>query len=240
MKPFNKTVFRIATVIFGLLLIPSFLAAFGEDEGTLPESSFWMLFARLFEILRFPTHTLLWTLFSNNGALVFFGGLILNCCFYGVLTERLISIFKPNKKILTLSILLFSLTLNSCKKRETNEIKIAETLYVHQDYETNKELRNLIQEALDQNEKSLPKLTNFPCGGGAGCYDLGFILTQIIYQIGEKEFNQMVLRLDRNETKGIRSLIIAGLEYGDHDNDGKMDNRRIENEFPILNETLKK
>jgi hypothetical protein len=83
MKPFNKTVFIIATVVFGLLLIPSFLAAFGEDEGTLPESSFWMLFAKLFYVLRFPTHTLMWSIFSNNGALVFFGGLLVNCCFYG-------------------------------------------------------------------------------------------------------------------------------------------------------------
>jgi hypothetical protein len=85
-------------VAFGLLLIPSFLATFREDEGTLPESSFWMLFARLFEILRYPTHTLLWSIFSNNGALVFFGGLLINCCFYGVLTERLFSFFKALKQ----------------------------------------------------------------------------------------------------------------------------------------------
>ena len=143
-------------------------------------------------------------------------------------------------RILTISILLFTLTLNSCKEKETNGIIIAETLYVHQNYEINKELRNLIQEALNRNEKALLKLTNFPCGGGAGCYDLGFVLTQIIYKIGEENFNQMVLRLDTNEFSGLRSLIRAGLEYGDHDNDGKVDDRRIENEFPILNETLKK
>jgi hypothetical protein len=98
MKPFNKIVFIIATVVFGLLLIPSFLAAFGEDEGTLPESSFWMLFAKLFYVLRFPTHTLMWSIFSNNGALVFFGGLLVNCCFYGLGTERLFSIFKVKKQ----------------------------------------------------------------------------------------------------------------------------------------------
>ena len=33
----------------------------------------------------------------------------------------------------------------------------------------------------------------------------------------------MVVRLDRNEINGLRSLIRVGLEYGDHDNDGKMD-----------------
>ncbi|MFL9832052.1 hypothetical protein ABS764_14465 [Flavobacterium sp. ST-87] len=144
------------------------------------------------------------------------------------------------KRILTISIIHLILTLNSCKEKETSGIIIAETLYVHQGYETNKELRNLIQETLNKNEKAIPKMISFPCGGGAGCYDLGFVLTQIIYQIGEENFNQMVLRLDRNEIKGLRSLIRVGLEYGDHDNDGKVDDRKIENEFLILNETLKK
>ena len=144
------------------------------------------------------------------------------------------------KRVLTFTILLFILTLHSCKERETNGIVIGETLYVHQDYETNKELRNLIQEALNHNEKAIPKLTNFPCGGSAGCYDLGFILTQIIYQIGEEKFNQMVLQLDTNEVNGLRSLIRAGLEYGDNDKDGKMDDKRIEKEFQILDKTLLK
>ena len=144
------------------------------------------------------------------------------------------------KRVLTFTILLFILTLHSCKERETNGIVIGETLYVHQDYETNKELRNLIQEALNHNEKAIPKLSNFPCGGGAGCYDLGFILTQIIYQIGEEKFNQMVLQLDTNEVNGLRSLIRAGLEYGDNDKDGKMDDKRIEKEFQILDKTLLK
>ena len=144
------------------------------------------------------------------------------------------------QRVLTFTILLFILTLHSCKERETNGIVIGETFYVHQDYETNKELRNLIQEALSHNEKAIPKLTNFPCGGGAGCYDLGFILTQIIYQIGEEKFNQMVLQLDINEVNGLRSLIRAGLEYGDNDKDRKMDDKRIEKEFPILDETLTK
>lgn len=143
-------------------------------------------------------------------------------------------------RVLTISILLCTLTLISCKEKETNGIIIAETLYIHQDYGTNKELRNLIQDALSENEKAIPKLTNFPCGGGAGCYDLGFVLTQIIYQVGEEKFNQMVLRLDRNEIKGLRSLIRVGLSYGDNNHDGIMDDKRIENEFPILNETLKK
>lgn len=137
-------------------------------------------------------------------------------------------------------ILLFTLTFCSCKEREMKGIVIPETLYIHQDYHTNKELRNLIQEVLNENQKAIPKLLNFPCGGGEGCYELGFILTQIIYRIGEIQFNQMILQLETNEIKGLQSLIRIGLEFGDHNNDGKVDNKRFENEFPILNATLTK
>lgn len=146
----------------------------------------------------------------------------------GVMMKLVLSIF-----------VIISFTLISCKKNESNGIEIGATLYIHQDYETNKHLIQLIEEALAKNEEAIPKLTNFPCGGGAGCYDLSFVLTQIIYQIGEEEFNQMILRLDRNEINGLRSLISAGLEYGDHNADGKQDDRRIETEFPILDKKLK-
>ena len=85
-------------MVFGFLLVPSFLAAFGEDEGTLPKNTIWMLFARLFYVLRFPTHSILWTYISKGGTAIYFGGLFINCCFYGILTERLFSILKPQKK----------------------------------------------------------------------------------------------------------------------------------------------
>jgi hypothetical protein len=83
-----------ATILFGLLLIPSFLAAWAEDEGTLGTNIIWVTFAKLFYVLRFPTHTLLWTLFSNGGATIYFLGLIINCLFYGFITERLFSFVK--------------------------------------------------------------------------------------------------------------------------------------------------
>jgi hypothetical protein len=91
---FNRQTFINTTIIVGLLLIPSFLAAWGEDEGTLGTNIFWVAFAKLFYVLRFPTHTLLWTIFSNGGATIYFVGLIINCIFYGLLMERLISLFK--------------------------------------------------------------------------------------------------------------------------------------------------
>jgi hypothetical protein len=45
----------------------------------------------------------------------------------------------------------------------------------------------------------------------------------------------MVVKLDRKKLFGLEGLVVAGLEYGDNDKDGKMDNKRIELEFPKLN-----
>jgi hypothetical protein len=131
------------------------------------------------------------------------------------------------------------MTLTSCKQNEVDGIIIGHTLYENQSFSDNRELRQLIQQTLDKDEKSLAKLNEFWCGGGAGCYDLGFVLTQVIYQIGEKDFASMLEKLNKEETNSIEFLIMAGLEYGDNDKDGKMDNNRIENEFPELQKLLK-
>jgi hypothetical protein len=99
MKNFNMTFFLIATIIVGLLVIPSFLAAFGEDEGTLrSDDTFWNFFARLFYVFRFPTHTLLWPIITKGGALTFFGGLFINCMFYGLVIERMTSWYIMKKE----------------------------------------------------------------------------------------------------------------------------------------------
>lgn len=131
------------------------------------------------------------------------------------------------------------MTLTSCKQNEVDGIIIGHTLYENQSFSENRELRQLIQQTLDKDEKSLAKLNEFWCGGGAGCYDLGFVVTQIIYRIGEKNFASMVEKLNKEETNSIEFLIMAGLEYGDNDKDGKMDNKKIENEFPELQNLLK-
>lgn len=144
---------------------------------------------------------------------------------------------KLTKIVLTTFII--GLTLVSCKQNEVEGILIDQTLYVNQTLSKNKELRQLIRQTLNKDEKALTKLTDFWCGGGAGCYDLGFIVTQIIYKLGEKDFMTMVDKLDNKEIRGLEGLIMAGLEYGDNDRDGKMDNKRFENEFPELFQILK-
>jgi hypothetical protein len=98
MKNINKKTVFISTVVFVLLLIPSLLAAFGEDEGTLGANIIWLTFAKLFYVLRFPTHTLIWSLITKGGATIFFVGLIINCLFYGLIIERLIYYIKRLRK----------------------------------------------------------------------------------------------------------------------------------------------
>lgn len=136
-------------------------------------------------------------------------------------------------------ILIGGLTLTSCRQNEVDGIFIDHTLYENQNLEKNRELRQLIRQTLNKDEKALAKLNDFWCGGGAGCYDLGFIVTQIIYRVGENDFITMASKLDSKQVNGLEGLIMAGLEYGDNDKDGKMDNKRIETEFPELYKLLK-
>lgn len=96
-KKINKNIFYIASIVFIILLIPSFLGAFAEDEGTLGSNLVWIFFAKLFNVLRFPTHTLLWSIISEAGVVIYFATLLLNCIFYGLAVERIIFYIKKLK-----------------------------------------------------------------------------------------------------------------------------------------------
>jgi len=88
MKNFSKRNFLISTALILTLLIISFLSAYVEDEGNLSKGSVWVIFARIFNVLKFPTHTLFEGLFGHNLILILVGFLI-NCLFYGFLLERI-------------------------------------------------------------------------------------------------------------------------------------------------------
>ncbi|MDL2302870.1 hypothetical protein LJC28_00570 [Dysgonomonas sp. OttesenSCG-928-D17] len=134
-------------------------------------------------------------------------------------------------RILTLTfIVLFFI---GCKQDNVAGIDIADTLYTHQSYAENKELRRLIEGTLDKDKDSLVRLTEFDCGGGSGCYDLGFIIVQIIYKLDEPAFSQTVSKLSEKEKSSLKSCIYAGLEYG-YDQP-----RHFDVEFPVLYELLK-
>lgn len=139
------------------------------------------------------------------------------------------------RKLILISLLLF---LISCKKENIEGVEIGKTLLENQNFAENKKLDTIIRTILKGDFNSLRRLNHFPCGEGAGCYDKGFIITQIIYKIGENNFNKMVDNLDRKELYGIEDFIKAGLEYGDNNKDGKTDNKIAEKEFPILMKKL--
>lgn len=95
MKHFSFRIFIILTIVFGLLLIPGFLAAMAEDEGTIGSNFIWLAFAKIFHVLRFPTHVLFFNYLSN--AWFYFLELGINCIFYGLLLERLFYLIKGIK-----------------------------------------------------------------------------------------------------------------------------------------------
>ena len=116
---------------------------------------------------------------------------------------------------------------------------IGQTFIENQTYNENKRLDTIIQKTLKGDFNSLRRLNHFPCGEGAGCYDKGYIITQIIYTLGEDNFSKMVNKLDQKELYGMEGYIDVGLEYGDNNFDGKIDDLIFKNEFPKLYKTLK-
>jgi hypothetical protein len=136
-------------------------------------------------------------------------------------------------------ILLFlTIILVGCKKEKVDGINIGDTLFVHQSLTENRKMENLIYQALKKEKKAIIEIKNFPNGGAASSYNLGYILTQIIYRIGENEFAEILREIPKLERNGIEGLIAVGLEYGDNNYDGKMDNKKIESEFPKLTKIL--
>lgn len=140
-------------------------------------------------------------------------------------------------KFLIITIILLNIL--SCKKKEIEGIIIGNTLLENQTVEENKKLDTIILKTLNGDYNSLRRLNHFQCGDGAGCYDIGYIITQVIYKLGEAKFIKMVEKLDDRELYEIEDYIKVGLEYGDNDYDGEIDNKKIEIEFPRLFKVLK-
>ena len=127
----------------------------------------------------------------------------------------------------------------SCKNQTTDGIIIGDTLLAHQSLSENRKIESLISKSLNKEKKAIVELINFPNVDGEGSYELGYVLTQIIYRIGENDFAKLLIEIPQSERNEIEGLIAVGLEYGDNDYDGEMDDKRIAFEFPKLIEILK-
>jgi hypothetical protein len=99
---FNRTIFILFIGILTLLTFVTLIAAAAEEEGTNGDSQIGFLLARIFYVLRFPTHTLLGPIVGIGGFLTFFAGLIINCIFWALIIERLIYILRNRQTILRL------------------------------------------------------------------------------------------------------------------------------------------
>lgn len=147
---------------------------------------------------------------------------------------------KPHlfKNLITKSLLIGILLMIGCKEKEVEGIVIGHTLWIHQELKENRELADAIRNVLKKDANGINQILSIDCGGGAGCYDLGFVVSQLIYRVGEDEFVRMINRMDKKKIRGIIGLIRVGLEYGDNDKDGMEDNKKISAEFPLIEKML--
>ena len=134
-------------------------------------------------------------------------------------------------KNLTIYFLLI-FTLLSCKEKVVDGIEIGHALYTNQSFEQNKKMSDLITQTLNKDSNGLSELTEFWCGGGAGCYDLGFVCTQLVYRVGESDFIQMTSALNEKQKRSLKVLLDVGFEYGNYEN------KKTETEFAKLTEIL--
>ncbi|WP_316735088.1 hypothetical protein [Pedobacter aquatilis] len=75
-----------AFIIIAILTTICFFAFVSEDRHVFAPNFLLRSLADLYSVFQFPTHTLLWKLFSSNTALYFFG-LVFNCVLYAVVVE---------------------------------------------------------------------------------------------------------------------------------------------------------
>jgi hypothetical protein len=132
----------------------------------------------------------------------------------------------------------FLAILCSCTiKTEVEGIRIGNSLSENQDFSTNKKFIDLIHKSINRNADAFAELLKFECGGAAGCYDLGSVITQIVYRTGERDFLNMVSSFSREQKSAIRNYLEVGLEYG-YSLTRDTPNKSIESQFPMLIKTL--
>ncbi|WP_179348578.1 hypothetical protein [Winogradskyella pacifica] len=139
------------------------------------------------------------------------------------------------KKLILNSTLFLSLIIfTSCKTDNVEGIILEKTLVVHQDYSKNRKMASFIKSSLNKDSEAFKQLIHFPTGGGESSYNLGYVITQIIYRLSEDEIIEMTKNYDNVNLNYLHSMIGVGLEYGDNDYDGKMDETYFKDEFPKL------
>ncbi|MGE5107776.1 MAG: hypothetical protein ACM3H8_09540 [Sphingobacteriales bacterium] len=135
-------------------------------------------------------------------------------------------------------IIIFLTILISCTtKTRVDGVQIGNTLHEQQDFSTNIRFAELIHQSLNRNTEAFAELLRFPCGGAAGCYDLGSVITQIVYKVGEQNFSEMIKNFSKEQKHDIRNYLEVGLEYG-YRVEKSAPNKTVDQQFPFLNKML--
>ncbi|RBQ06319.1 hypothetical protein DRW42_14640 [Pedobacter miscanthi] len=91
---FKLWLFILTSIVFFIFTIITLITCAAVEEGTDGNSSTIRAIAKLYNIFRFPTHTLLFR-FMNGP--IFVIGLLFNSLFYGFLTERIVFLLRNRK-----------------------------------------------------------------------------------------------------------------------------------------------
>jgi len=135
-------------------------------------------------------------------------------------------------------IILILTVLSSCSKKTIVEgVQIGNTLYEQQNLSTNKKFASLIHKSLNRDTEAFGELLRFKCGGAAGCYDLGSVITQIVYRLGEQNFSEMIKNFSNEQKRDIRNYLEVGLEYG-YRLEKSTANKTVDQQFPFLSKSL--
>jgi len=136
------------------------------------------------------------------------------------------------KKFLIFS---FIFLLISCSVKEYDGIQIPYSIHIRTDF-LDRKVRNVIKSALQDDPNAFKEFISLSDKvDGESAYDLGYVLTQIINRIGEDKFIELTKNLTTDDKQLLKSFVRVGLEYGDNDYDGKMDNASIENTYKKIN-----
>jgi hypothetical protein len=100
MKKFNLRVFIIAAVGTMILTASLWTLIWAHEEKHMAiANGLWKLIITISVTLRFPIYTLFWKfLISNNIQLFFILGWLLDCTFWGIMFERIFSLFQKKQK----------------------------------------------------------------------------------------------------------------------------------------------
>lgn len=99
MEKFNNRIFGTAVLVTVLLNFVSW-AALEAHETQHRFHALLGILGNLWTILRFPTYTLFWSfLISHNNLIYYSGGVLINCICYGIIVERIFSLFHKKQEI---------------------------------------------------------------------------------------------------------------------------------------------